>query len=504
MLTAVLSFVLAGVFLLAGVPGAGPPEPGPATTTTMAIPDSPAAGLSLQAEPNRTGPAGLVPYRPIPVPPARGAGTALAAMVAGMALLAGRARRISTAERTIRASLQDNLFSDVGREDLERITGVMVELDAGEAGAVIASLSDHELGVWMRELDGWMGGLNDEEQVRLFRSLAGRLDARQLNRLVVAAGNDRLFDTILGGSPPAVRVRLATLLWASQTPANHHWGRAIDLLDGVPIPTVEAGLSHARLEQLSEDLLGLHEVGPDGAVRVRLDAMADFIGLAARLADPRRKALLFVEVAGQAMAHRSIPAVGETEYEHVLGRLASLLRSDPGAIIGLMNHDIDPHGNVFSEWIREMIEADRIDELDVLLVGLIGGDRRLDHFADPGADPAFPYPNAANLGYYIGSYSLAIDAIADDAADRVNLVGRLFSIVTGVVPGPGNSKVRLPLGPLVDAHAESVIDGMRDDASSLKQTLWGLAKPRTGSGLLWNGPGTTQFQDAWEEVVLVR
>ena len=174
---------------------------------------------------------------------------------------------------------------------------------------------------------------------------------------------------------------------------------------------------------------------------------------------------MFVEMARAAIANHSTPTAGESDYEDVLGRLATLLRSDPGSIVARLNHDLDPHGNLLSEWIKEMIEADRIDELDVLLAGLVGGDRRLDHFTDPGTDPAFPYPNAANLGYYIGAYSLAIDAIAEDAADRVTLVGRLFSIVTGVVPDPGGSKIRLPIGPLVDAHADSVVDDLRDEVS---------------------------------------
>jgi hypothetical protein len=258
------------------------------------------------------------------------------------------------------------------------------------------------------------------------------------------------------------------------------------------------------LESLVEGLLGRHEVRPNGDPRLRLDAMAHVIGRAAQFDDPGLKGRIFVEIAQQALAHRSIPTVGDVGFEEVIGGLTSLLRSDLGPIIGGLNHDIDPHGNVLSEWIREMIEADRIDQLDVLLAGLIGGGRRLDHFTEPGSDPAFPFPNAANLGYYIGAYSLAIDAIAEDATDRVNLVERLFSIVTGIVPGPGGSRVRLPFGPLVDAHAASVVDGLREDASSLKQTLWGLAKPRTRTGLRWNGVGTTQFQDAWEEVVLVR
>lgn len=490
--------------LVVGVLGAGPAEPSPTTSTTLAIPDSPANGLSLQAEPNPPSLVGSTPMPTIPAPAVPGGRTALTAMVAGLAVLAGRARRIANAERTIRASLQDNLFSDVGREDLEGIATIVAGLDAGEASAVIARLSEDELGVWMRELDGWRGGIPRPHQVVLFRDLAIKLNPVQLHRLVVEGNKRELLDAIGSESPPEVRVRLATLLWASQDPSDDGWSEIIDLLAGVPVSVLETAMAQLSLEVLTEDLLGRHGVDPNGEPRLQFDAMSSFLGMAAQFTDPNRKGRIFVEMANQVVAKRSIPAVGGAEYEDVLGRLAALVRSDPGSIIGHMNHDIDPHGNVLSSWIREMIEADRIDELDVLLANLMGGERRLEHFTQPGSDQAFPYPNAANLGYYIGSYSIAIDAIADAAADKAGLVERLFTILTGIVPGPGSSRVRLPFGPLVDAHAESVIDGLRDDASSLRQTLWRLAKPRTASGQLWNGVGTTQFQDAWEEVVLVR
>ena len=150
-----------------------------------------------------------------------------------------------------------------------------------------------------------------------------------------------------------------------------------------------------------------------------------------------------------------------------------------------------------------MIRHDRLDVLDVVLAELMGDDR-LGHFGQAGTDPADPYPNASNLGFYVGAYGRAIEALAERAEDQVGLVSRLFAIFTGLVPVPGGGAVGIPLGPLVDRHAAGVVDGLQDGVATLKQTLWGLAKPRTADGRLWNGAGTSQFQDAWQEVVDVR
>ena len=99
---------------------------------------------------------------------------------------------------------------------------------------------------------------------------------------------------------------------------------------------------------------------------------------------------------------------------------------------------------------------------------------------------------------------LRTSSLEYELTSRIRKLSRDEDGLVAIVPGPGDSNVRLSFGPLVDAHAESVLDSLRDEASSLTQTLWSLAKPRTPSGQLWNGLGTTQFQDAWEEVVLVR
>ncbi|MCP4250868.1 MAG: hypothetical protein GY778_27840 [bacterium] len=421
-----------------------------------------------------------------------------------MALLAARARRISTAEEAIRGSLQDNLFSDVGHTDLVDVAEIVNGLDPGEASAVIAGLSDHELGVWMRELDGWRGGFNAHEEARLFSDLAAKLGPAQLARLIAHGKTEELMGAVAAGSPPTTRVELALMLWAGRSPNDRGWERIIELVESASFEEVEEVVGGRSLSELTGDLVGVHRPDPEGPARFRLDAMLRFVGVAAGFADARLKAQLFTAVMEQLSAQQRSDRIGDVRVDDVLGRLSHLVRTDTAAVVAQLNHAIDPHGNVLAEWIQRMIEADRLDELDVLLAELIGGEDRLAHFTDPGPDPARPYPNAANLGYYVGAYGLAIDGIADDAEDQISLVEQLFAIVTGIVPGPDRSKVRLPIGPLVELHAESVVDGFRAQATSLKQTLWDLAKPRTEDGLLWNGTGTTQFQDAWEEVVLVR
>ncbi len=476
----------------------------PTPTTSTSIPESPAAGLSLEVIPPAPLETAPSPLPPAPAPSTPGASAALAALVAGLAVLAARARRISGAERTIRASLQDNLFSDVGHADLATIAQTIAGLDPGEATAVVGSLSDGELGVWIRELDGWSGGFDAAEQARLFGVLAGRLNGEQLSRLIAHGKSMELMAAVGTGAPTATRVALAFLLWGDRDPTDKGWGQIIELLEGAPGATVETAVAAASLSTLAADLLGIHQVQPGGASRLQLGAMVRFLRVAEGFSDPHLKARLFLSVSEQLRLRRGLHPAGEVTSEDVLGRLASLLLSDPAEVVTQLNHAADPHANVLSGWMQDMIEADRLDELDVLFTELIGAGDRVAFFSDPGTDPALPYPNAANLGYYAGAYSLAIDGIADDAADQVNLVAQLFAVVSGVVPGPDRSEVRLPLGPLVDVHAEAVINDFRAQATSLKQTLWGLAKPRTADGLLWNGAGVAQFQDAWEEVVVVR
>ncbi len=482
-----------------------PDEATPSTTsTTLEIPDSPAAGLSLDPQAVTSPDFPPPPTLPVQASPLGSPAAVWAAIAATAAWRTARARRISVATREVRDSLQDSLFSDVNHEDLSRIARIFDTLDPMEATAVVASLSDRELGVWLRELDGWAGSFSPAEEEALFSRLVGTLAPDQLARLISMGKSHELMEATMVDGSSRVRAELAVALWSVLEPADRDWEDIAGVFESASVTDREGAVARAMSGSLLIDLLGVDVRGPDRSPRVRFDTLARFVDGAAAFEDPGLKAEIFV-AANEALSgiHR-MHRVGDIKPTEVLSRLGALIRTDPGPVVIQLNHRYDPHGDVMAGWVHDMIEADRLDELDVVFVDLLGSSERLAYFAEVGEDPARPYPNAANLGYYVGAYSLAIDAVADGAEDQINLVEQLFSIVTGIVPGPDNSRVLLPLSPLVDVHARSVVDGLRSEAATLKQTLWGLAKPRTAEGLFWNGPGTTQFQDAWEEVVAVR
>lgn len=485
-----------------GVLGPGPADTGSAPPTS--IPASPGAALSLEQGPSPPPPIVESPPPPTRLPPAPVTGSTLVALAAGFALLAARARRAAEATRHIRTSLQDNLFSDVGHTDLVTVADTLRGLGPAEATAAVTGLSDRELEVWMRELDGWLGGFSSTEQERLFADLAVRLSPDQLARMAAAGKTVEVIEAARAAAASETQVRLAVLLWASHSPGDDGWGQIVSLVEASPPGVLGEVLAGESAAGVAFHLFGHHESHRDHRPRIRLDAVPRFLAAAAGLEDAGLRAELFVAVADELAANSDVRVTGGGERDEVLIALASLLRHDPAGTISDLNHRSDPHANVLAGWIKQMIESDRLDQLDVLLAGLVGAGDRLGHFTQRGWDPADPYPNASNLGYYVGAYGLAIDSIANDAEEKINLVAQMFSIITGVVPGPGGTGVRLPTGPLVDRHAASVVAGLRQEAAGLKQALWSLGKPRTEDGSLWNGEGTTQFQDAWEEVMAVR
>ena len=475
-----------------------------ATTPTppASVPAAPGDGLGLESGP--TVPTTSYPTPPpASSPPASSTGPApavVASLAAGMALLAARARRISAAEHSIRESLQDNLFSDVGSDDLRRIGHRIAGLDPSEATAAVARLSDGELGVWMRELDGWRGGLSSAEQAEHLGILAATLRPDQLARFTDHGKTEAIVAAAIGSGPEAGRVELALALWNRRSPGAEGWNAIVELVESVPPDTLGAGLTPAGIPPLARSLVEPFQPYPGAAPVVDLEAAHRLAAAGQGLADPVVKAELFRALVGEATALGRIKVVGPVKLPDLMGGLTGLLRHDAAGVVAELNHRIDPHANVTSLWVEEMILHDRFDQLDVLLAQLAGGSDRLAHFTRRGSDPANPYPHASNLGYYVAAYGRALGNIADRSEDQVRLVSHLFALFTGVVPVPGGGSVGLPLGPLVDRQAGDVIDGLQSGAAGLEQVLWGLAKPRTADGRLWNGAGTSQFQDAWQEV----
>ena len=487
-----------------------------------AIPDSPAVALSLeQIAPDppviepwpQEMPSAGTGFSALPAPAAVGGPSPehiFAALMFTLALalaLGARRERVEAATSSVRSRLSDNLFFDVTHGDLASIEKTLLGLSPGERDLVLNALSDREVAVWMRELDGFNGSFSTAEEARLFAGLVPGVNGASLARLVVEGKGQEVVEALADHGSSRQRVALAGELAVRLEGPS----KVRRLIPGLIAASDSAVLEAEISRWLADGVLGIHldrffGVGVDELAEreagYRLDAAAALARSGAGFTDPAVKAALFVELVTRTTETRGKRWRGSKE--EVLAGTTELLRSDVAGIIGHLNHGVDPHGNTVASWVEEMIDEDRIDELDVVLAELIGGTDRLSHFSDPGMNPADPFPNASNLGYFVGSYHLAIEQIADGAEDKIELVGLLFAIVTGLIPGPKGGSLSLPLGPLVDLYSRDVIDGFQGKATDVKQTLWGLAKPRTAEGLLWNGAGTTQFQDAWEEVVEVR
>ena len=506
----VLGFTLAVIIGVGGAAhGAEPPS----------IPDSPADALSLeQVEPNQPV---IDPWeQPLPGVDAPRGGRVLGTdsspeqilatltfLLVLAAALAPRRGRVESAIASVRSGLSDNLFSDVTHGDLASIEETLIGLSPWEREITLNALSDREVSVWMRELDGFNGSFSEAEEARLFAGLVPGISGASLVRLVEGGKGKEVVAALSSHGTSRQRVKLAGEL-ASGLEGKSKLRRLIpQLVDSTSADTMETEVSgwieRGELGPRLDELLAVGvDESSDAEAGYRLDGAAALARSGSGFSEPAVKAALFVELVDRLTAlkgHRWKGSVGE-----VLAGTTQMLRSDVTGIVGQLNHRLDPHGNTTSLWVEEMIDEDRIDELDVLLTDLLGGTDRLTHFSNPGTKIGDPYPNASNLGYFVGSYQLAIEQMAEDAKGKIELVGILFAIVTGVIPGARGGRLDLPTGPLVDLHARKVIDGFQGKATEVKQTLWGLAKPRTDDGLLWNGPGTTQFQDAWEEVVEVR
>lgn len=471
----------------------------PGSALALRQPDIPLSPSSHGAAIHSPVVSGPVSSRSVSPPPSAVTGGVFASVLA-LAIAAGqRAQRAAPHVEIAKRSLEYGLRSDVSVRDVRDVSALLLSVEDRVAADIVMGLSTVEL-------ERWLGRYGEKgpvaEQNAALAWVARKLSASQLVRLIGAGNAASVTAVVAAEVPRERRAEVAFEMWRSLEPGDDGWESIEPLLAAAGRDATEslvaAWWERGDLETVIGDLAGHHRpwYSPD---RV-LGPLAGFVDAAVEFRNPALKAAIFVH---------SVEAVddfaGSTdELDLVLERLTRLVRSDPVETVGVLNHRVDIHGDATSGWVRMMIENDRTDGLDALLADLLGAPDRLGWFTTPGLDDGHPFPNAANLGFYVGAYHLAIEDVAGDAAEKIALVGTLFSIVTGIVPGPKGSKIKLPLGPLVDAHAAAVVEGIDAEAGSLKQALWDLAKPRAADGRLWNGAGTTEFQNSWVEVVEVR
>lgn len=513
----VVSFVAGLILLIA--PVATPVHTDTAPTVDPAAPvEAPVGELGLEPGPTPPPPAPLPPPLPSALPvefPDSGQSpggthafyplfTALA--VAGVV---GRRKRAAPVHSQIGHALRDNLIDDVSRRDLLRVSAQFRPLSVDETRLVIAQMSDRQLAVWLREMDGWRGSLSPAEEKEIFDRVVPRLDVSGVVRLVLMGGKAAAVLAAVETAPPAVQEGVVRALSSLPGPVANVPFAVADVLTGLSDESFARAVDAAGFGGLVAGLSRPRSVaspfGVPGHVTEVFDLgpLAHVAARASLVADPVVRARVFVELEGRIEQislrtgiDTSVAFLSGSQEKALIG-IGSLLDSHS---VGRLNHQYDINGDHLSGWVRAMIDAGQYRKLGDLIGRMRGADH-LAHFTVPGSEAA-PYPNASNLGFVIGAHHRAITDITSDARKQIELVAKLAGLLTAYVPKPG--KLRLPGGRVIDAHRDAVVGEMEAEARTTKQALWALGKPRNPDGSLWNGPGTTEYQNAWEEVVEVR
>lgn len=492
--------------------------------STEPPPPVPADGLGLDPGPEpppippATGNPPIIPLSPPPLPPS-GPGPYSVFFPIFTALGATTVvRRRSEAERAhdeIVDALRDGLSNDVGRSDLLAVRNALERLTPRETTDVFRALSDGQLKTWLRELDGWRGSLDQSEEAEMFSWLVPRLPADTILRLFDAGGKASVLLTSLENTPtPTIMTVLAGLAVRDtvlrEDPAlatsamvglaDHTYGK---LVASEEFPVLVRALSSATVLSSPFGVSGHTTEAYD------LESLSHIAARASLVDDPAVRSIAFTvlsgrleEISGRANLDTSVAFTSDPKQRfdplaNLSVSMATLLDHES---LSVLNHRDDVNGNHMSSWVRQAFEHSGF-EISGALIGRLKGEDPLSRFTAPGPS-ADPYPNASNLGYVIGAHHRAIVEIADDNRSQIELFATLAGLVAKYVPKPPG--VSLPAGTLIDVGRDQVVARIESEATSVKQALWAFGKPRNPDGSLWNGAGTSEYQNAWEEVVEVR
>jgi|GEM_PF-3897109 len=441
---------------------------------------------------------------------------------------------------SIRANLEDGWLDSVSNQELQDNTAIIDQLDSQNANAVIAGLSDEELGKWISEINegGFLGGgLDATERDALYDVLAADLEPDQLIRVHDSLDTEdqrtELIDSIATESIVQVRGAVIERLAprALDTPTELHpqllgiggtlrevgdddalaIGRLLGSLNGYPAAldaavaslgdeTLEAvlvaGIQESSLTHVVANgntgsattsvlfdpsvTIGVIEAATAGA---SVQTRTRVFDLASRRIDDVRATdtLLQPNVSAGGVAGSLSDALG------------GLLASDTNGIVTALESgsvsESHRYGNGLSSYTTEVIRQGDTKPLTEAIAKLQSGEALK---ADPeaflsqhtvNAQGARNYQNASNLGYFVGAVHEGIDAIESDAAKQAEIVTAVFGTAFGVA-GPFLPKGSVA-APVAAAIARTLtletLDARADDLTagraSLGQALEQLAWP---------------------------
>jgi hypothetical protein len=181
----------------------------------------------------------------------------------------------------IREQLDGNLFGNVTTGQLREIIRQLEQMSPEERDAVIAGLSDEELGAWMDELGGAWGGLSGEEKRRLYGLLAEGLDGDQLARVARAVfaeapeSEHEFIDSVVAHADAATQ---RELIAASMDDINSDPHEDFDVSLGSTEWTKTYGNAQTRMVARV-----LASLGADGSTQADFDAAVADLAAAGKL-----------------------------------------------------------------------------------------------------------------------------------------------------------------------------------------------------------------------------
>ncbi len=426
---------------------------------------------------------------------------------------------VSDATSTIQDNLSQGIFDwDVTHSELIENNQVVADLTPQQRNELIAGLSDDDLKNWTQEIDGWSGALSASERQELFNNLAQGLDATQLTRLVKAfegspGGYQALGEAVANHASADTKL---AFIQATQGSIDGEYyatqgrdgnaetavvARVLGSLanDPAQFDAAVKSLSDSQLADVIKVGLGRnHIAGPYTSTTLyEPSAALDILRGAANSSDPEVKGRVFE--AGT--EHLTMVEGGSADAALTEG-LTQIMQSDPNAVVNELQTRTDITGESLSNYIKEMLNSDRAQDVRNLLVqmqqGNDGSGNAYQNFANP--------ETARNIGFFAGATAAAINSITGDAEDQANLLKNIFGAgfgaagaanpAAGVIASVGNGITAIAI--------DDIINGVKNDNTDLKRALYELAIPRGPDGKLnMQGTGYTDFNAAYSAIAEV-
>ncbi|EHR70540.1 hypothetical protein BurJ1DRAFT_1674 [Burkholderiales bacterium JOSHI_001] len=418
------------------------------------------------------------PTRPDPPPPVA------SPVQATQTAQAQSAQKVDDTVADIRNKLKDGgwLEDDLTHDELKDIAKTLEGLSPQEANQVLSKLTDAEINKIADEIDssgiGNYDGLSKDQKHDLIASLAGKLDAKQFERVAKAFDDPKEIGDIVaaqGSNDAKIGFINAHKGDASSGPQVGGW---LDSMSGVTrygndsaraIATVLGSMDAAGLERAigKTNSQGEFEAGALSAQQLRevFDAAVDqtaysgppgtgggvpsygynveqlnrIVDAVSRSGDAGLKTEVFMaasqslgkiqDVAGSLLT----PSANANQQASSLSdHLGGLLKSDPRGIVDRLER-ADSFGDALTRYTRQQLADGKTADLHDILVELRNG---------PNGD-ARSYlsdtEHAEDLGYALGAVSAGLDSLKKSNKEKADLLGGLIESVVGNLPYGGDA-----------------------------------------------------------------